>query len=116
MHSAHPILLLAAAPYICALLVDGALHDKARRVPRREQYLHGLLAVNIIVFLGAAFAMRVWLGVAALALLLPLIAADELIYHRGLARLEHAVHVFSWAALGLFASIWGMEIVHGSAF
>ena len=73
------LLLLSAAltPYLGFIAVDAWMHEKARRVPIVEQWLHA----GIVIVLGS-FILAAFLGINALAgillaLSLPLMAAES---------------------------------------
>src|SRR5437867_1726216 len=59
---------LALVPYLAAVGVDAWMHERSRRVPRVEQWIHAGLALAMAVFLGAVFAGRAAPAVAALAI------------------------------------------------
>ncbi|HEY6893780.1 MAG TPA: hypothetical protein VI258_06415 [Rhodanobacteraceae bacterium] len=99
-------LVLALIPYAALAGVDAWLHEKARVVPRTEKRLHAGLALSLIVFLGGAFGSAGALAVVALGALLVLAAADEIGFHRELARNERRVHFASYGALGVFVLVW----------
>ena len=97
---------LALVPYLAAAGVDAWMHERGRRVPRTEQWIHGGLALAMAAFLTAAFAGRPPVAWGALALFLALLAWDELAFHKAIAARERRVHAVSWAALALFVAAW----------
>jgi len=101
-------LLLSAGllPYGTLLLVDAWMHEKARRVPRQEQWVHAALFVSLAVFLIAVFLGRTATASAGLGLVVPLLIVDELCFHGHLARSEKAVHYLADLALAAFACLW----------
>ena len=95
----------ALLPYLALVSVDAWMHEKARRVPRLEQFLHAAAAVLFVAFVVAVFRD----SPAALALLASFVvcaAADEFGFHRHLAATERRVHFMSYAALALFVATW----------
>jgi hypothetical protein len=99
-------LALALVPYAALAGFDAWLHEKSRQVPLVEKWLHGGLALCLIVFVGAAFRAERTLAFLALGLLVPLAAYDEIGFHGTLAMRERRVHFASYAALGVFVSAW----------
>ena len=97
---------LALLPYLAAAGVDAWMHERGRRVPRVEQWIHAGLAATMAVFLGAAFAAAMPVALGALAAFIALVAWDESAFHRTIERAERRVHVFSWAALAAFVAAW----------
>lgn len=101
------VLLLALAPYALLSGYDALfLHERARRVPRVEQALHAGLAVSLLVFLYGVFAQHTIVAVAALGVLLVLLAADELGFHRLLPPFERRIHAAAALSLFGFVVIW----------
>ena len=97
---------LALLPYLAAAGVDAWMHERGRRVPRVEQFVHAGLAAAMVVFLTAVFAARPLFAFAALAAFLALLVWDEAGYHRMIAARERRVHAISWAALAFFVIAW----------
>src|SRR5689334_4360646 len=97
---------LALLPYLAAAGVDAWMHERGRRVPRIEQWLHAGLAAAMAVFLAAVFTGRPAVALAALAAFLGLLAWDEIGFHQGIARAERRVHVASWFLLAAFVAAW----------
>jgi hypothetical protein len=97
---------LALVPYLAAAGVDAWMHERGRRVPRVEQFLHAALAVSLAVFVAAAFTAHAAAAVAALGVFLAFLAWDELGFHRGIAPAERRVHVLSWLLLAGFVAAW----------
>ena len=97
---------VALVPYLAAAGVDAWMHERGRRVPRVEQWLHAGLAAGMTVFLAAAFAGHPPVALAALAAFLVLLAWDELGFHKGIAPTERRVHVISWILLAGFVAAW----------
>ena len=50
------VLYAALVPYIGFVAVDARMHEKARRVPRTEQWLHGGIIVTLGTFFVLAFS------------------------------------------------------------
>lgn len=99
-------LLLALAPYAGCILVDGWMHERARRVPRLERALHLTAAVAVVAFLAGVFRgsdVLAWIG---LGVLLPVAAWDEIGWHGTIAQRERVLHFVSYAALGAFVIAW----------
>ena len=99
---------LALVPYLAAAGVDAWMHERGRRVPRVEQWVHAGLAVGMTVFLAAVFSGRPAVTVGALAAFLGLLAWDEIAFHKTIARAERRVHSLSWVALAGFVAAWWM--------
>ncbi len=97
---------LALLPYLAAAGADAWMHERARRVPRLEQWAHAGLATGMTVFLAAVFVRRADVALGALAAFVALLAWDELAFHGGLSRRERQVHAASWAALAAFVVSW----------
>jgi hypothetical protein len=97
---------LALLPYLAAAGVDAWMHERGRRVPRAEQWLHAGLAAAMAIFLGAAFTRHAGAAAAALASFIGLLAWDELGFHKGIAPSERRVHVLSWVLLAGFVAAW----------
>ena len=97
---------LALVPYLAAAGVDAWMHERGRRVPRVEQWLHAGLAAGMAAFLAAVFAARPTVAFAALAAFLALLAWDEIGFHKAIAASERRVHVVSWFLLAGFVAAW----------
>jgi len=97
---------LALLPYLAVAGVDAWMHERGRRVPRLEQWLHAGLAVGMTIFLAAVFAGRPPVALAALGAFLVLLVWDELGFHGAIARNERRIHAISWAALAFFVAVW----------
>ena len=106
MNAARVMTLGAALlPYLALVSVDTWMHEKARRVPRVEQFFHAAAAVLFVGFVVAVFRD----SAAALPLLIAFAAcaaADEFGFHRHLAASERRVHFMSYAALAIFVAAW----------
>ncbi len=97
---------LALAPYLAVAGVDAWMHERGRRVPRIEQWLHAALAAGMTAFLAAVFVGHAEIAFAALAAFLAFLAWDELGFHRSIASSERRVHVISWVLLAAFVAAW----------
>ena len=97
---------LALLPYLGLAAADAWVHERGRRVPRVEAAIHGVLAVALAAFLYLAFTGSTAAASAALGCFVVALAADELRFHRGIARHERRLHVASWVALALFVAAW----------
>jgi hypothetical protein len=93
-------------PYLSLVGADTWMHEVARTVPRTERIIHWTLAPLLIGFLVSVFLDRTTLALGLLAVFIPLLAIDELGFHRGLARRERHVHLAAYAALALFIIVW----------
>jgi len=100
------LLGLALLPYLAAAGADAWMHERARRVPRVEQWLHGGLAVAMAAFLAAVFLAKTLVALTSLAAFVLLLAWDEFGFHRALDRRERLVHAASWVALAAFVGSW----------
>ena len=99
-------LAIALVPYVALAGVDFWMHERGRRVPRVEQWVHAGLAAVMAAFLTAVFTGRSPLALAALAVFVALLAWDELSFHEAIAASERRVHAMSWAALAGFVAAW----------
>jgi hypothetical protein len=97
---------VALVPYLAAAGVDAWVHERGRRVPRVEQWIHAGLASAMALFLGAAFAGFPLVAIGALAVFLVLLFWDEAAFHGAIDARERRVHAASWAALALFVAVW----------
>jgi hypothetical protein len=97
---------LALVPYLAAAGVDAWMHERGRRVPRVEQWIHAGLAATMAVFLGAVFAAAGPVALAPLAAFAALVVWDEKAFHGTIHRAERRVHVISWIAFAAFVAIW----------
>ncbi len=97
---------IALVPYVALASVDFWMHERGRRVPRVEQWVHAGLALALAAFLTAVFTGRSPVALAALAVFLVLLAWDELSFHKAIAASERRVHAMSWAALVGFLAAW----------
>ena len=97
---------LALLPYLAAAGVDAWMHERGRKVPRVEQWIHGGLALGMAGFLAAVFAGRNAWALAALAVFAVLLAWDEVSFHKSIAASERRVHALSWVALAGFVAAW----------
>src|SRR5260221_10722872 len=77
---------LALLPYLAAAGADAWMHERARRVPRLEQWAHAGLATGMTVFLAAVFGRRADGGVGARAAFSAPLAGDEPAFPGGLSR------------------------------
>src|SRR5438128_8063093 len=97
---------LALLPYLAAAGVDAWMHERARRVPRVEQWVHAGLASAMGVFLVAAFAAVPVAAFSALAAFAVLLAWDEIAFHGSIGATERRIHAMSWVALAGFVGVW----------
>ena len=97
---------IALVPYVALAGVDFWMHERGRRVPRVEQWVHAGLALTMATFLMAVFTGRSLAALAALAVFLALLAWDELSFHKAIAASERRVHAMSWVALAGFVAAW----------
>jgi hypothetical protein len=95
------LLVLGFAPYLGLALYDGWLHEKARRVPMREQFLHASVFVALVaLWSGLVFKpVLVWPALAVFA-----VAAffDEFGYHGMLDKRERRLHFAAYACFAAF--------------
>jgi hypothetical protein len=97
---------LALVPWLAAAGADAWIHERGRRVPRPEQWVHAGLAIALGAFFVGVFAMRPSLAWAALPAFIALLAIDEWRFHRGIRGVERALHAASWIALAGFVAAW----------
>lgn len=99
--------LLAASllPYLVLALYDGWLHEKARRVPRVEQVLHGTLFVTGVAFVFGVFTARMWLALPTLAVFACAAFADETGFHALLEARERRLHHVAYACFAGFVAV-----------
>lgn len=98
------IALLAPAllPFLYFAVRDHRLHMTARKVPKLEHVLHGLLALAIFAIAGTAFTAQMDKMLIALGVFFVLGLADELVYHRDIPIEEHSVHAKEHLLLFMF--------------
>jgi hypothetical protein len=101
-----PVLFAALAPYLSLALYDGYLHDRARHVPKTEQYAHAALGMSIALFLYGAFSQHVFMATTFLTIFLATYSIDEFVFHRGIARHERMIHAAAMSALAFFVVVW----------
>lgn len=87
-------------------LVDGWMHEKKRRVPRTEQWLHAFIFVAVGTFIGAVFLGYTLVAAVALICAIPVLAADEIGFHAAVAKRERIVHYLADLSLAGFACLW----------
>ncbi len=97
---------LALLPYLAVAGVDAWRHERGRRVPRVEQWVHAGLATAMAVFLAAVFAAVPPAAFGALAAFALLLAWDEIAFHGSIGATERRVHAMSWLALAAFVGVW----------
>lgn len=106
------MLSLGVLPYLGCAALDAWMHEKHRRVPRVEQWLHLGIGVGIGGFLLAAFAAN---NAIALGLLIAggiFMAVDELGFHKELAARERNLHAVAALALLFFVGVWTWTVLH----
>lgn len=100
------ILALAIGPYLGCVSVDAWMHERHRRVPRVEQFLHAGIGLGVGAFLLLAFiGVNSW-ALLALAGGLLFLGADEFGFHRALPRRERTVHIAGLGSLLGFVGVW----------
>ena len=99
------ILIASLLPYLALSAYDGWLHEKARRVPRPEQLLHGTLLVSAIVLIYGIFNARAPLAVPALIVFAIAACADEFGFHGQLERRERRLHHVAYACFAGFVAV-----------
>jgi hypothetical protein len=106
--TATRMLLLGAAlaPYVALVSVDAWMHERARRVPRLEGFLHYGASFLLLGFVIAVFCDSSRIALGLLAGFALVAGWDELGFHRHLDPRERRVHFVSYAALGLFIGAW----------
>lgn len=100
------MLSIGVLPYVGFVAIDVWMHEKARRVPRVEQWLHLGIGVANGSFLLLAFLGKPWPALAMLGLGLTFMAVDELGFHRGLSTRERRLHGAAALSLMLFVTLW----------
>ena len=100
------LLIFGLLPYAGCVTVDAWMHEKARKVPRFEQWLHFGIGVSIFVFVLFAFLGKVAVALVALAGALVFMVLDEFGFHAGLSRQERRLHGFGALGLLLFVLVW----------
>lgn len=101
-----PVLVVGLVPYLALVLVDGWMHERQRRVPLPEQWLHGAIFVAVGAFIAAALFGYTLIAAIALTCAVPALAADEIGFHGSIARRERIVHYLADLALAGFAGLW----------
>ena len=100
------VLSIALAPYLGFVAIDAWMHEKARRVPRVEQWLHAGIALAIGTFFVLAFSGADIAAGILLVLSLPLMAVDEIGFHGHLSKRERLVHLAEGLSLIVFITVW----------
>lgn len=100
---------LALVPYAALAAFDGWLHEKSRRVPRVEQWLHAIAALSLAAFVVFVFSARNTAATILLAVFIGAASLDEFGFHRHLDRRERRVHFASYSALAVFIVAWRMQ-------
>jgi hypothetical protein len=102
------MILLGASlvPYVALVSVDAWMHERARQVPRLEQFFHAIAAVFFLGFAIAVFNDATAPALALLAAFVICTACDELGFHRHLEKRERRIHFGAYAALALFLLAW----------
>jgi len=100
------VLSIALAPYLGFVAIDAWMHEKARRVPRVEQWLHAAIALAIGTFFVLAFSGADIAAGILLLLSLPLMAVDEIGFHGHLSKRERLVHLAEGLSLIAFITVW----------
>lgn len=102
------MILLGAAlmPYVALVSVDAWMHERARRVPRLEQFFHAAAAVFFLGFAVAVFHDATGPALVLLVAFVICTASDELGFHRHLEQRERRIHFGAYAALALFLLAW----------
>lgn len=99
------ILALVMTPYIAISAYDAFLHPR-RRVSMAEGALHGVSALSVLTFLVTSFFGYFIPAAIALAIAIPVIAADELIFHRDLGGHESLVHAGAHVSFIFYIGFW----------
>jgi hypothetical protein len=99
------ILFASLVPYLALSAYDGWLHERARRVPLKEQVLHALLALSAIALITGLFTARPWLAWPGLAVFVPAAIADEAGFHGMLERRERRLHHVAYACFAAFVGV-----------
>jgi|CXWL01.1.fsa_nt_gi hypothetical protein len=99
------LLVLCLLPYLGLAAYDGWLHEKARRVPRIEQGLHGVLFVSAVSIIVGIFTARPWLALPAIAVFAAAACADEFGFHAPLEQRERRLHHVAYASFAGFLSV-----------
>ncbi len=100
------LLALAVSPYLVCAGLDAWWHERGRKVPRTEWWLHNGLALSLIAYFTSVFggyATQAWI---ALGLFLPLHLYDAFGFHQHIDRRERAVHAAANLALAGFIGVW----------
>lgn len=82
------------------------MHERSRRVPKLEQWIHAGLGVTIGLFFTMVFRGESQFALASLTGFAVLVAFDELQFHQGIATREKRIHQASWVALAVFVCAW----------
>jgi hypothetical protein len=114
--TSHRLVLAASAmPYLALALYDGWLHGCARRVPWREQAVHGVVAISLAGLGLGLFHGRPRLALTCLAVFAVAALTDELAWHGSLASRERRVHHLAYACFaGFIALAWWLGALRWS--
>ena len=100
------VLSLGVLPYLGFAALDVWVHEKGRRVPQVEKWLHLGIGFGVGGFLFLAFLDYRFAALTLLPVGLCFMAIDEFGYHRALARTERRLHGAAALALLFFVLVW----------
>lgn len=96
----------ALLPYLLVAGWDAYLHERVRKVPVAEKWVHALLALLLLAFVSAAFTARTVPALLLLAGFLVVAAWDAFGFHALLDRHERRVHALANSLLLGFILFW----------
>jgi hypothetical protein len=82
------------------------MHKNDREVPRTEQIFHAIILPCVLIFISSAIAGYKIIAMIALALCLPCMIVDELIYHQHLHIKERRIHGLAGLSFISFVAYW----------
>jgi len=100
------ILSLSATPYLALTAYDIYLHKNDRVVPKIEKILHTILFIFLPTFILFSILGYSLIAAAFATIALPIMIADELLYHQHLDKHEKIVHVLAGLSLFAFVTTW----------
>lgn len=99
-------LSVALLPYLLVAGWDAYLHERVRKVPTVEKWVHALLAVLLLAFVSAVFTARTQLALVLLAAFALVAVWDAFGFHALLSRHERRVHAVANSLLLGFIVFW----------
>ena len=100
------VLGLVAMPYFSLIIADSWLHVKSRRISHWEQIAHALAAICLFALAIAVLSQHPQAVTFSFFSFVIVSMLDEILFHRGISKIERAIHISSWIALAFFMAVW----------